>query len=137
MRITSNDSEPLVQPTQSIYDVDGATSDEDEEEDEKSPLQRQLDQEADDYDMCRDFAQEVMAELGFPLPAGFYIVAALGTTPGIPRSVVRLGFALYNNFYLCDRPSEEDIQRVRDALGFTGEPMWFMDALETYWSRVE
>ena len=95
--------------------------------------EREATQAADDFRMCIALVDAVMDELGLVLHLNSYVVAGRGLDPSVPESRVRVGFSLYTNYSVRDRPSEEVIQTVREALGFEGEPMWFMDGVETRW----
>ena len=119
-------------------DKDDEMSDSDDEDDEDDDdvdhaERRASVQAAQDFRMCTALADAVMNDLGLRPHLNDYIVAVRGVTPGVPKSCIRLAFALYNNYDVAARPNEADICRVQDALGFQGEPMWFLDALETYW----
>ena len=98
-----------------------------------TPAKREASKAVDDHRMCTALVDAVMDELGLVLHLNPYVVGGRGLVPGSPEYCIRHAFSLYTNYDIYARPSEEVIQKVREALGFKGEPMWFMDCAETCW----
>ena len=137
LQVNEPDSAPSskIPDVYGIYDLDpGDTSDEPEPDEIEATRLREIAQASRDYDTCDALAKDVMLELGLNNERRQYVVAVRGMDPSTPKNSIRLGFALYDNYNLKSRLDEKDIQKVRDAFGFKGKPMWFMDAIETYWA---
>ena len=99
---------------------------------------RRVERETADYRICTALADQIMGELGICIPSTYsYVVAVLGEVPGVTKTSTRLGFALYDNYHPESRPSAEEIEKIKAAFGFKGEPAWFMDAIETFWVSDE
>ena len=73
-------------------------------------------------------ALSVTDELGIKLSTSLVVYAVLG--PGLS---VLLVYSLYDNYHYTKKPSDEDIQKIRETFGFTGEPGWYPSVLYPHW----